>query len=836
MRRTNWTLAVTLASASLVFACSGGGEGDGSATCATPCFNPPAAACDGDSVVTYNPLGECVAGACVYAPLTPRDCTADGQICVGGVCEAAPSACDDIPCDTPPASTCQGEMIRVYSSPGTCVEVRGEGRCNYQSTVDDCRRSERCVDGVCTRRPCWGVECIDAPSPTCEGEVVVTYEASGTCNTDTEECEYAEASRLDCAETERFCQDGRCVAEDPCADVICDEIPENYCDGNVLHTFGTRGTCRNGTCNYGERTQDCADLGGVCDGGACRDRLPCEGVVCDAPPMPYCDDDVAVTFGATGTCVADDCQYAPRRSDCFTVDQICQAGACVPPTACTGLSCEDPPENFCRGQVAVRFGETGTCSEGACRYTETTDDCAARGFLCFSGDCELDDPCTGVVCNTPPEPSCVGQVAHSYALPGECSRGECRYVEFTEDCALGAGVCDGGACDYTDPCDAVVCDTPPPASCIGNTLFSYAATTACVAGDCDWDAVESVTDCRESGLACFGARCVQPGLARVAGDLVVSEVMAFPAGGNPNQRWFEVYVPGGGGLGGLTVRNGTGASFVVPEGTVVVGDYAIFAASGGAAPTGADVVWPAEFTIDPAGDTITLVGAGTVDTLAWSTASGWTFEEGVTLQLSQAPMEARDNDARASWCSAPFEYEAGSRGTPKRPNGACSAPLLFGDLVVTEIMIQGNPRPGGIEEWFELYNASGAPLDLSGVRFFTTSGAFVAPTGTTIAADDYLVFGVDGTVGGGADVPYGTALRFADAGDRLVVHVGETVLEEVDYRAGTGGGWPFGVGRSMQLRSLALDNDVAANWCLATTTYPGFATNYGTPGRAGNCP
>lgn len=839
---TRTRLPILLAAGFLLTAC-GSSSNDQEAECPTPCFTAPDPQCDGDTLISFNPLsGQCVDGQCVYQANAPRDCGDDDQICSEGQCVDPPSPCEDVTCDSPPDDECDGEDgVRIYEETGTCEVVEGEASCVYASELDRCRRSERCelveVDGEevasCERRPCWNVDCLTPPPAECDGTVIVTYEESGSCDQETEACSYAEADRSDCADSGRYCRDGRCVDRDPCDDVSCDEIPEPFCDGAVLHTFAESGICSAGECDYGERTTDCSDDDLICDVDGCRERRPCEGVVCNDPPADFCDGQTAVSYAATGACIADDCSYSTTRLDCFTAANVCVAGVCVEPDACDGVVCNDPPSNFCRDDIAVRYANPGTCSGGICNYAESERDCADEDLDCFVGDCELDDPCQGVVCSARPDPECRGDLAVSFALPGECVGGDCVFVEFEEDCTrVEGGFCNEGECDVLDPCDGILCNDLPDATCVGATRVTYSGIGLCADGECDYDGAASAFDCTTDGLTCYEGACVEPGQALRAGDLLVTEIMADPLGGSSTLPWFEVYFPGGGGIGGLEVRAGSGTIFTVSSDTEV-GEYVVFGASELAVPGGVDVVWPSGFSIDPSADSIQLTGATLVDRVSYDSTDGWPLSPGVSIVLSIFGLETGENDDSAEWCASPVEYDAGVFGSPGAPNGTCGGPVGRGDLVITEIMVDGRPRPGGREQWFEIYNAGGEEFDIGGTRFVTSGGSFAVGGGTLLGDGEYFVFGYDVTVAGGPDYLYGTELPFDPRGDTLSIWVGSTLIDEVDFT--TDGDWPYDTGVSMQLDGVGADNSDALNWCASTAAYPGFDTNLGTPGDAADC-
>lgn len=108
-----------------------------------------------------------------------------------------------------------------------------------------------------------------------------------------------------------------------------------------------------------------------------------------------------------------------------------------------------------------------------------------------SASCRL--PCAGDPCVTPPAPWCQdGTTLNTYPA-GECAGDEvCEYPLVPVACEFG---CDevAGACK-PDPCEGVVCETPPNNQC-------YEATGTCSGGVCSYDRFETGTDC-DDGNAC----------------------------------------------------------------------------------------------------------------------------------------------------------------------------------------------------------------------------------------------------------------------------------------------------------------------------------------------
>jgi hypothetical protein len=102
--------------------------------------------------------------------------------------------------------------------------------------------------------------------------------------------------------------------------------------------------------------------------------------------------------------------------------------------ACTGVTCETPPASTCVGASTSRtFADVGSCSDGTCSYAH--EDRACPGG-CVAGACQ--DPCEGVVCESPPATTCVDDTTQrTFADVGECSTGACSYDHDDVDCPAG---------------------------------------------------------------------------------------------------------------------------------------------------------------------------------------------------------------------------------------------------------------------------------------------------------------------------------------------------------------------------------------------------------------
>ena len=86
--------------------------------------------------------------------------------------------CAGVTCNSPPATTCDGNSVKTYSSPGTC----SAGTCTYPSSATSCQYG--CDNGVCKNNYC---DIAGAPVPltlTCADGFIAT--CTPTCNRETQ--------------------------------------------------------------------------------------------------------------------------------------------------------------------------------------------------------------------------------------------------------------------------------------------------------------------------------------------------------------------------------------------------------------------------------------------------------------------------------------------------------------------------------------------------------------------------------------------------------------------------------------------------------------------------
>lgn len=167
-------------------------------------------------------------------------------------------------------------------------------------------------------------------------------------------------------------------------------------------------------------------------------------------------------------------------------------------------------------------------------------------------------------------------------------------------------------------------------------------------------------------------------------------------------------------------------------------------------------------------------------------------------------------------------------------------PVAYGDLLITEVMANPTALSDVEGEWFEVYNNSGAPIDMQNlvIRRDDTNehvfqedlvldpGAFLVLQRTSAATSAPLSY------------IYGSALTLTNSGAVLEIYNADandgpgTLIWSLDYGQA---GFPEGSGASMGLDPGAVNTAGAllpSNWCVSTTAYE--SGDLGTPGEVNN--
>jgi hypothetical protein len=174
--------------------------------------------------------------------------------------------CKDVTCQTPPADSCKDvNILLVYEAEGTCNP--DTGGCEYSSSEQACENG--CAQGECQTDLCQGVTCDQPPPDECkDATTLIVYTDTGTCNSDTGECEYSSSEHV----CQNGCSQGACEG-DPCQGVVCDQPPPDECkDAATLLEYPAMGTCdpATGLCDYPATEVPCNQY---CSNGVCDEDL-----------------------------------------------------------------------------------------------------------------------------------------------------------------------------------------------------------------------------------------------------------------------------------------------------------------------------------------------------------------------------------------------------------------------------------------------------------------------------------------------------------------------------------------------------------------------------------
>ena len=168
-----------------------------------------------------------------------------GYGCVSGVCQlGTPGVCTASSCVQAPQ--CVGTKVKTFV--GSCET--SSGTCSYVPTETACANG--CSNAACVDA-CKGVTCTTAPAAACVGSTLHGFQGNGTCSAVTGLCSYAPVDTV-CT---NGCAAGACINQDACAGVMCTTPPMSVCEGLVLRTYLASGTCAAGTCTYPSATMTC---------------------------------------------------------------------------------------------------------------------------------------------------------------------------------------------------------------------------------------------------------------------------------------------------------------------------------------------------------------------------------------------------------------------------------------------------------------------------------------------------------------------------------------------------------------------------------------------------
>jgi hypothetical protein len=319
-------------------------------------------------------------------------------------------------------------------------------------------------------------------------------------------------------------------------------------------------------------------------------------------------------------------------------------------------------------------------------------------------------------------------------------------------------------------------------------------------------------------------------------ELRISEIMRNPAAvGDSAGEWIEIHNPTTADvdLEGWAIDDGASDLHIVRGSlSVPAGGYAVIGRStdtsrnGGA---GVDYSYGGSFVLGNGADSIALHDAHgrPVDEVGWDDGATWIRPNGASMALLDQ-----------GWCESGPQFGAGDRGTPGTVNDCTELPHLA--VVVNEVHTDPNAVSDTAGEWIELYNATGAPVDVNGwvLRDDDFDAHTIAAGGALlIQPGGVIVLGRDRStkVNGGAPVNYSFDSAFPLSNDADEISLLDADLVPVDRVTWTSTRpLPAAPGASASLRDPMTDNADAANWCTSVTTY-GTRGERGTPGAANAC-
>ncbi len=377
------------------------------------------------------------------------------------------------------------------------------------------------------------------------------------------------------------------------------------------------------------------------------------------------------------------------------------------------------------------------------------------------------------------------------------------------------------------------------------------------------------------GLGCFvlmgcgtGTTPADICKGRLAGDLVITELMLDPEGSDTGSEWFEVYNTLGTDidLKGMVIytkdTDGSGSkTHTLKAGTIPAQGYFTF----GDIRSGALPAWIGYTYNDGLGNFgnargVIGIKCGTVtfDEVTWTRTAKSNRSRG--LDPTQ-PKTSTANDDETLWCDTNpgVVYSGASAGTPGKANAACIPEAMVGtclengvarpirppgggDLIITEIM--ANPKSASsatVGAWFEVLATRAVDLNDLTIATPTTDTSVKSMDCVPVVAGEYVLFARSGDsfINGSLPTPKLTySLSITTGNNRLFLRRGDAGIDEAAFTTSTTSGI------SVQLDNRKLDvasNDVPENFCKSLIRFDGGtdagATDFGSPGAPNEvCP
>ena len=156
--------------------------------------------------------------------------------------------------------------------------------------------------------------------------------------------------------------------------------------------------------------------------------------------------------------------------------------------------------------------------------------------------------------------------------------------------------------------------------------------------------------------------------------------------------------------------------------------------------------------------------------------------------------------------------------------------LLFGDIVINEIMMNPDEVPDADGEWVELYNNTTMLILMNGVTFANSSDFITVDVDDLLPSSDFYVISNNGDTNSNGDFNadfFSWTFSLNNSADSVSVYTELETLDTVTYD----NNWPLKKGESMSLDPGSLDatsNDNDNNWCKGDSDFGDG--DKGTPG------
>ncbi|MBM4379614.1 MAG: lamin tail domain-containing protein [Deltaproteobacteria bacterium] len=354
----------------------------------------------------------------------------------------------------------------------------------------------------------------------------------------------------------------------------------------------------------------------------------------------------------------------------------------------------------------------------------------------------------------------------------------------------------------------------------------------------------------------------------LAGDLVITEVMANPKGDDSGKEWMELHNPTAKDISlsgiSLFVSNADGSSekalslpktLSLPAGKyLAMGDVR----DGATPPPWIGYAYGDGLKALPNSSGAVGVRCGTnvLDKFTWNQPAA----DGKSLSLNGALVpDSAANDNADNLCTGTSSYDTDMFGTPGQKNDPCGSPdggcvgsacgTCFdsalnmarpavlpsnpGDLVISEFMANPSSTDTG-KEWFELFATRDVDLNGLEVTAGSNTDTLASANCLHVPAGSYAVIANSTDAGVNGGLPLVTTTTTVTLGNAtsspgsLSVSNGGVVVDSISWGAAAAAS-----GVSSQLDPLKLDaelNDGADAFCPATQAYG--AGDKGTPGTA----